>query len=156
MPQAVGEQEQARAAALCNAARVASVPYAHRLLLLPHCLRRTNRCRARDDGYQYICAECGACTVGAIKRRAMELGYMGVHLLKGGSAIVRLIEEKRPGAVLGVACLAEGLAGIEVCRRLGIPVAFLPLSKDGCADTEVELDAFFRFLENLTEAAPIP
>lgn len=143
-------------AARRNETQVAAVPYARRLLLLPHCLRRVDRCRAREVGYQYLCADCGACPVGPIRRKAMELGYLGVCVLKGGRAIIRLIEEQRPGAVLGVACLAEGVAGIEVCERLGIPVAFLPLSKDGCANTEVDLDACFRFLEALTEAAPIP
>ena len=156
MPQDVGQREQVRAASLCNAAKVASVPYARRLLLLPHCLRRTGRCQAREAGYQYFCADCDACPIGPIRRKAIDLGYLGVHVLKGGRAIIRLIEEQHPGAVLGVACQAEGVAGIEVCERMGVPVAFLPLSKDGCADTEVDLNACFRFLENLTEAAPNP
>jgi hypothetical protein len=114
-------------------------PYEERLILVPQCLRATGVCRAKERSNEYVCGRCGECKIGEISRRAEKLGYMGVRILKGGSAIVRLVEELHPKAVLGIACSAEGLMGILACERAGLPVVCVPLLKEGCADTDVDL-----------------
>jgi hypothetical protein len=116
------------------------VPYEERLLLLPQCLRSTKQCVAEEEAAEYVCGRCGACKIDAILRRAEELGYRRVAVLKGGKAIAQLIETLDPKAVLGVACDFEGVLGILECRRLGVPVQFVPLLRDGCADTDVDLE----------------
>ena len=50
-------------------------------------------------------------------------------------------------AVLGVACSLEGALGSLECERAGIPVQFIPLLRDGCADTDVDLDTVLETLE---------
>ena len=79
--------------------------------------------------------------------RAEQLGYAGVKILKGGSAVAKLIEEMKPKAVLGVACNFEGALGILECERKGVIVQFVSLLRDGCADTDVELDEVFEMME---------
>ena len=121
--------------------------YPDRLVLLPQCLRSTKDCKAAEHSAQYICKRCGACKVTAIAEKAEELGYRGVRMLKGGSAIARLLDELKPGAVLGVACGFEGALGMLECERKETPAQFVALVRDGCADTDVELEAVIELLE---------
>lgn len=132
-----------------HAEAFARVPYRRRILLLPQCLRSSTACAAEERTFCYVCAECGACDIPAIVAEAEGLGYMGVYILKGGRAVVNLIEELDPGAVAGVACNYEGLIGIMECERRSVPVQFIPLSRDGCADTEVELERLRELLGRL-------
>jgi hypothetical protein len=78
---------------------------------------------------------------------------MGVKILKGGSAVARHVEKMKPKAVLGLACQYEGALGIFECERLGVAVQFVPLTRDGCADTDVDLD---KVLAALEMSAPDP
>ncbi|MBN1808836.1 MAG: DUF116 domain-containing protein [Planctomycetes bacterium] len=126
---------------------VARVDFSRRLVLVPQCLRSTATCSAVEDAAEYVCSACGACKIAAIAARAAELGYPGIHVLKGGSAVARLIQELKPGAVIGVACDFEGALGIMECERWKIPVQFVPLLRDGCADTDVDLSELFDVLE---------
>ncbi len=136
-----------------HARAFAAVPFAERIVFVPQCMRATGRCRAEEKGAEYICTRCGGCSVAPIARRAMELGYMGLKILKGGSAVARHVEKMKPRAVLGLACQYEGALGIFECERLGVAVQFVPLLRDGCADTDVELEKVFAVLE-LTAPAP--
>jgi hypothetical protein len=120
-------------------------PYSARLLLLPQCLRATGRCVAKEETAEYVCAECGSCKIAAMSKRAAELGYLGVRILKGGSAVGRLLEHFKPQALLGVACSFEGAIGMVECERRGVAVQFVPLLKDGCADTDVDLEEVLEF-----------
>ncbi len=118
-----------------------------RLVLVSQCLRSTEKCEAEQRGALYVCKGCGACKIAAIIERAEELGYMGVKILKGGSAVTRILEELKPRAVLGVACSFEGALGMLECERLGVTVQFVSLLRDGCADTDVVLDEVFKAME---------
>ena len=53
----------------------AAIPYARRVLLLPHCLRRAAVCRGTYSALGLECASCGACRIAEIKRDAESLGY---------------------------------------------------------------------------------
>ena len=121
--------------------------YPERLVLLPQCLRSTKACKAEEDSAEYVCKRCGACKVSAVAEKAERLGYMGVRILKGGSAVGRLLGELEPKAILGVACDFEGALGVLECERRGVAMQFVPLLRDGCADTDVELDEVMELLE---------
>lgn len=129
-----------------HAESFARVEFSRRILLLPQCLRSSGNCQAREHGVFYECMRCGACGVPGVMEMADELGYMGVYILKGGRAVQQLIDEFDPGAVAGVACSYEGFIGIMECERRGIPVQFVGLSRDGCANTEVDLEGLRRSL----------
>jgi hypothetical protein len=135
-----------------HAETFARTPYAARMVFLPQCLRCTAECQAHEEGAEHVCAECGACKAGDIVRRGGELGYLGVRILKGGSAVTRLVDELKPGAVVGVACHFEGALGILECERLGIPVQCVSLLRDGCADTDVDLDQVFALMDRKTDS----
>ncbi len=115
------------------------IPFSQRLILLPQCLRNTRKCQAEERGNQYLCKRCGACKIGKIILEAERLGYQGVYILKGGSAVQPLLKVNRPRAVLGVACQVEGEVGIKICKKNRVKVQFVSLLRDGCADTDVNL-----------------
>ncbi|NLW50774.1 MAG: DUF116 domain-containing protein [Candidatus Brocadiaceae bacterium] len=120
--------------------RYLRTPYADRLVLLPQCLRSTEHCQATEHSSDYVCARCRACRVDEILTIAGSLGYKGVRLLKGGSAVMRVIEETRPKALLAVCCPIEAVMGVVVCERLGVPAFCVPLLRAGCSDTDVDMN----------------
>jgi hypothetical protein len=130
-----------------NALRYARVPFARRVALVPQCLRRIGVCRAKEAARTWECARCMQCPAGEVSRRAEELGYAGTYVLKGGRAVEQVLTDAKPQAVLGVACPYEGALGIIECERAGVPVQFVPLTRDGCSETDVDMDEVVSALE---------
>ena len=124
-----------------------AVPYAERLVILPHCLRATASCAAEERSAEYVCAKCRSCKIAEISEKAEALGYLGVRILKGGSAVASVLKDVKPRAVLGVACNFEGALGALECERQGIAVQFVGLARDGCADTDVDVQEVLQTLE---------
>lgn len=122
------------------AAAFAAVPFGERIVFVPHCMRTSGVCKAREVGSYYVCAECGACAINAISKKAKELGYKGVFILKGGRSVEKIIAEHRPKAILGVACYFEGAQGFEQAGDSGAAIQFVALAKDGCVNTEVNVE----------------
>lgn len=118
-----------------------------KIVFVPQCLRNIKKCRAEEFGSYYVCAECGGCKVSKISSSAKAAGYLGLRILKGGSAVRKMVAELNPGAILGVACYFEGVQGIKECEKRKIPVYFYPLSKDGCEDTDLEIDGLIKLME---------
>ena len=132
-----------------NLPKFRGTPYPRRLVVVPQCLRSTAKCRAEEHNHEHLCKECGVCKIAAIVRRARELGYLGVRILKGGSALPRILAAEKPGAVLGIACCMEGFMGLLACERGGVPAFCVPLLRAGCSDTDVDLDAVLKAMEDL-------
>ena len=125
-----------------NIRRFSPIPFSERIILLPQCLRKIGKCKAKEVGNRYECHECGACKIAKIIKKAKKLGYKDVYILKGGSAVSKIIGDIRPKAILGVACYYEGLIGMTECENQGIPVQFVPLTKEGCVNTDFNLRDF--------------
>ncbi|MHC5036508.1 MAG: DUF116 domain-containing protein [Planctomycetota bacterium] len=121
--------------------------YTERIVFLPQCLRAIGQCEAEERAAEYVCQRCGGCKIAEIIDRAESLGYMDVKILKGGSAVGRLLDELKPKGLLGVACSFEGSIGMLECERKGVAVQFIALLRDGCADTDVDLDEVFETME---------
>jgi geranylgeranyl diphosphate synthase type II len=127
--------------------QVNHTPAAQRVLLLPHCLRHAESCKATYDAHGLQCARCREdCAVNLLTARAKELGYLGVCVAPGGRLAVNFIREARPRAVVAVACakeLMEGVQGVQaMAGEAGADapaIVVVPLSKDGCVNTEVDI-----------------
>jgi hypothetical protein len=130
-----------------NKKRFLDVPFSERIILLPQCLRNIKGCKAKEVGNQYECQECGACKIAKITQIAKKLGYKGIYILKGGRAVIAMIEQISPRAILGIACYYEGLIGMTECESRGIPVQFVPLTKDGCVNTDLKLSVLENFVK---------
>jgi len=118
---------------------LAAVPYDRRLLLLPQCLRSQEACRAEIDEFGLLCAGCGACPIDALKTEAEALGYV-VLVAEGVPVVLSLIESGRIEAVVGASCLAALERIFPLIEAAAIPGVAVPLLRDGCANTDVDLD----------------
>lgn len=124
-----------------------AVPFSERIILLPHCMRSTGNCKAKDEGTYYSCVRCGACKIAQITKLANELGYKKVYIMKGGKAIQNLLINEKIKAVVAVACHFEGAQGIKMTDKLKVITQFIPLLKDGCCDTDVDIDKVKQIME---------
>jgi geranylgeranyl pyrophosphate synthase len=129
------------------------IPFHRRLLLLPHCLSDRDACAGKYDSVGLHCGGCGSCAIDALKREAEELGYL-VIVAEGTSSVLAKILEDEADAILGVACLDSLEKSFERVVELGVPHMALPLLKDGCIDTEAEIDQIRVLLA--AETAPSP
>ena len=118
---------------------VAAVPYAHRLLLLPKCLRSESQCAGVIDELGLVCGGCGRCPIRDLKTEAERLGY-AVLVAEGAALVMSLIENRRIEAVVGVSCLPALEAIYPLMEAAAVPGIAIPLLYNGCVGTDVDLD----------------
>ncbi len=118
---------------------VAAVPYDHRLLLLPQCLRDKKLCKADLDDFGLICRQCGSCLIGSLKTEAERLGYV-VLVAEGSPVVMSLIQSGSIHAVIGLSCLEMLERVFPHMEAAAIPSIAIPLLQDGCANTSVDTD----------------
>jgi hypothetical protein len=132
---------------LASRDELVAVDPANRVLLLPHCLRPSETCPGKYSKQGLVCADdCPVpCIVRTLQEAAVKQGYKGVCIAPGGSMVLRFVERMAPQAIVAVACQKElelGVSGVEELVRTGkvsMPVIkVVPLSKEGCVDTEVD------------------
>lgn len=99
-----------------------SHPVSDRILFVSHCIRRDKR--------------------DAVKAHAEELGYR-VYIVGGGSIVRKRIVSEKPGAVVGIACFDELRMATD---NIDIPYQIVLLDRDGCEDTDFDMDAARRVL----------
>jgi hypothetical protein len=130
-----------------------AVPPEGRVLLLPHCLRRSAHCRAhynRESGLQ--CEVCDPdCPVNRILEAARARHFGAICVAPGGSMAVAFLKEHKLPAIVAVACPKELAMGVEAVvsfsRNGWNPVVIaLDLAQDGCVDTEVDVDLVVEFI----------
>ncbi len=119
-----------------------------RVLLLPHCLRPSEACPGKYSKQGLVCPDdCSVpCVIRSLQDAALKQGYKGVCVAPGGSMVLRFVERMEPQAIVAVACQKElelGVNGVEELSRdgkLSMPIiSVVPLSKEGCVDTEVDV-----------------
>lgn len=128
-----------------------ATPFSRRLLLLPHCLRRRQVCQGLYDQEGLTCARCGCCDIGSLQDEAESLGYR-VLVAEGTPAVVNLLASTPIEAILGVACLESLDKCFETVSTLDLPYSGLPLLKDNCAETEVEMERLRKMMHEHAES----
>jgi geranylgeranyl pyrophosphate synthase len=118
---------------------VAAVPANRRLLLLPQCLRQREKCLATVGELGLACRRCGGCPIGEVSARAVELGYV-VLVAEGSALVTSLVASGRIEAIIGVGCLGVLEQVFPYMAAAAVPGVAIPLLRDGCADTAVDLD----------------
>src|SRR5271157_6312742 len=83
------------------------LPFVHpsqRILLLSHCLRMSDRCKAKVEPLGLRCVECTpTCQVNILRRTALDYGYKAVCVAPGGSMALKFIKETNPMGIVAVA-----------------------------------------------------
>ncbi|HII01067.1 TPA: DUF116 domain-containing protein [Methanosarcinaceae archaeon] len=115
-----------------------------RVVLLPQCMRHPN-CKARCDPlHGYECKRCGLCDISKICEAGDKYNFE-VFVIPGGSFVKKIFKKYGPKACLGVACyneLAEDMQEVSF-----VPVQGVLLLKDGCFNTEANVDEIIRRME---------
>ncbi len=132
----------------------AKIPFGERILLLPHCLRPSEGCpgKVTRDGLQCPpdCPHRGTCAIGRLRDEAERLGYKGVCVAPGGTMALRFVKETAPKGILAIACYKELLEGVQAVEEVPAEekpvIVTLPLLRDGCVDTEVDVEEALRLL----------
>ncbi|MFZ3168015.1 MAG: DUF116 domain-containing protein [Candidatus Methanoperedens sp.] len=121
-------------------------PVNKRLIFFPQCLRAvTCPSKLSPEGMQ--CENCGACEIGQAKKSAEARGYK-VFIVPGSSFIRRLVRKHKPEAILGVGCMTEIKAGLEMCEKINLFGVGIVLEKAGCVSTVLDWDKFYEFIES--------
>jgi hypothetical protein len=109
-----------------------------RILVVPQCLRHP-KCPARlDSSRGILCKECGLCVIKELKGEAERLGYR-FFTVPGGRFVERIVKTVKPKAALGVACYKDLNMAMHELGRSSFIVQGVPLVRDGCVGTEVNL-----------------
>lgn len=119
-------------------------PIDKRMIFFPQCLR-SEACPSKLSHEGMQCTNCG-CDLGKAKKNAEALGYK-VFIVPGSSFIKRLVRKHKPAAVLGVGCMTEVKAGLEMCERLNLYGVGLVLERAGCVSTVLDWDKFYELIE---------
>ena len=123
---------------MLSAAKFAAVPLDKRMVFVPQCLRN-DKCPARVSSQTgFECRDCGLCIIADIRKIATDVR---VCISPGGSFALRLLKLHRPQAVLGVACPPDLFEGLQSAFRGGIPAQGVELTRFGCVNTDVPLNA---------------
>jgi hypothetical protein len=116
------------------------IPFEERALFLPHCSRNTKVCKATFDENGYHCKHCGACNIDIAVKKAKDLGYTKIYIVPGGSLVKKIIEKEKPKAAIGVCCFNEALMSFDIVKGLNLVPQIVLLLRDGCKDTQIDLD----------------
>ena len=131
--------------------KIENIDFKDRILLISHCLRNSKSCKAQMSKTGLQCRDdCpNPCSIGQLRKLAERKGYKGVCIAPGGSMAIKYVKEKQPRAIIAIACKKELSEGIEAIRELKNKSKFngkdmpiiktIPLTKDGCVDTEVDV-----------------
>jgi geranylgeranyl diphosphate synthase, type II len=132
-----------------------AVPFARRLFLLPHCLSDRKACAGSYDSIGLHCAGCGKCDIHGLKNEAERRGYT-VVVAEGTSSVLLKVLEEGVEAIFGVACLDSLEKSFRQIVELGIPHVAIPLLKNGCVDTEAEVELIQTMLAAESSSSTMP
>ena len=119
-------------------------------LLIPHCARThmDRKCMADFDPEipSYSCNQChDDCLVNKVSQMGKKKGY-DVYVIPGGSCAQKILREKKYKAVVGIACGSELKMALDVLKKLDIPGQGVILTKNGCANTKLNLESLKKVL----------
>lgn len=124
---------------------LAAIPYERRLLLLPKCLRVESKCPGTFDGLGLLCKGCGLCAIRDLQEEAERLGY-AVLVAEGSPVVAAMIESGQIEAIVGVSCLNVLEKVYQYMEAAAVPGLAVPLLRDGCKDTSVDLDPVWEMI----------
>jgi len=108
------------------------------LLLLPHCLQNHD-CRVRITGNIENCKACGKCKIKDLVALSKEYG-VSVSVATGGTLARRIVVEKKPDIIIGVACERDLTSGIQDSYPIPVFGIFNRRPFGPCYDTDVDLE----------------
>lgn len=120
------------------------------LILLPHCLQ-FHGCSVRITGNIDNCKACGKCKIKDLVAVSKRYG-VSISVATGGTIARRIVVEKKPEIIIGVACERDLTSGIQDTYPIPVYGILNKRPHGPCFDTDVDLEMVERgictFLEN--------
>ena len=107
------------------------------LILAPHCLQWKN-CPHKITIDVNNCKACGHCQVADLKKLAMDY-EVGLLVVTGGTFARKVIKEKRPEAIVAIACERDLTSGIQDVDMLPVIGVVNERPEGPCSNTRVDL-----------------
>ena len=108
------------------------------LLLLPHCLQN-HECDIRIIGNEENCKACGRCKIKDLVALA-EKYHVPVSVATGGTLARKIVVDKKPEIIIGVACERDLTSGIQDTYPIPVFGIFNKRPFGPCYDTDVDLE----------------
>lgn len=108
------------------------------LILTPHCLQNA-KCPHKITIDTNNCRECGLCNIGDLLKIKKEIGVELV-VATGGTLARKAIIEKRPKAIVAVACERDLTSGIQDVKHLPVIGVLNKRPNGPCYNTQVDLE----------------
>ncbi|AFV23147.1 hypothetical protein Mpsy_0938 [Methanolobus psychrophilus R15] len=116
-----------------------------RMIIAPHCMRFLE-CPASSTRTGIECVSCGKCVFSRLKEDATKYGYR-LYIVTGSSFVKHVIKEERYEGALLIACDYELNKVMMGLKGKNIVTYGIPMSNDGCFNTEVEYWRVLQVLE---------
>ncbi|MFH1629840.1 MAG: DUF116 domain-containing protein [Pseudomonadota bacterium] len=108
------------------------------LILLPHCLQNHD-CDVRITGNVENCKACGKCRIKDLVGLS-EKYHVPAAVATGGTLARRIVVEKKPKIIIGVACERDLTSGIQDSYPIPVFGIFNQRPFGPCYDTDVNLE----------------
>lgn len=118
------------------------------MILLPHCIQISD-CNIKITGDVHRCKGCGKCEIKELVAIADRNG-VDLSVATGGTLARRIILEKRPKAIIAVACERDLTSGIVDCYPLPVIGILNERPHGPCINTRVDMDDVKEALEIFT------
>jgi len=119
------------------------------LILMPHCIQY-DECKIKVTRNVRNCAGCGRCEVGDLRAISEEYG-VDLFISTGGTVARRKVYEKRPDAVIAVACERDLTSGLQDAYPLPVYAIVNERPHGYCMETGVSIDAVRAALATMME-----
>jgi len=120
------------------------------LILLPHCLQNSE-CAVRITGNVGHCKRCGKCKIKDLVELSERHGLQ-ISVATGGTLARRIVIERKPNLIIGVACERDLTSGIQDSYPIPVYGVLNRRPFGPCFNTDVDLDmvegAIKRFLKD--------
>lgn len=108
------------------------------LILLPHCLQN-HECDVRITGNVENCKACGKCKIKDLVALSQKY-HISISVATGGTLARRIVTEKEPHVIIGVACERDLTSGIQDAYPIPVFGIFNKRPHGPCYDTDVDLE----------------
>lgn len=124
------------------------------LILLPHCLQRTD-CEIRLTSQVDACKRCGRCPIAGLLALRDRYGVC-LAIATGGSIARRIVVEARPRLIIAVACERDLASGVQDTHPLPVYGILNHRPEGPCRNTLVCLSLVENALRHFIEPEKLP
>lgn len=107
------------------------------LILIPHCVQK-NSCKLKVTAEISNCKQCGLCNISDLVKLKEEKN-IDIFVATGGTLARKFILDKKPKAVIAVACERDLTSGVQDVSKIPVLGVFNKRPNGPCVDTCINI-----------------